>query len=227
MGNVRRLGVLVGLPFEAAILAPYRFGNMTVRTAAAEPARARREAAALLGAGAELLVSFGVAGGLDPALLPGDLLLADKIVDAEGRSYAADIGARAELLSVLKDERARGGALLGTAEVVATPDAKARLFAESGAAALDMESLPLAEAAAEAGRPFIAVRAVADPAGRAIPGAALAALGKEGRVDFLRLLAALARRPGDLAGFPALARDSARAKAALGRAALGLARAFG
>jgi len=224
---VTRLGVLVGLPFEAAILARHHFSHMTVRSAAAEALRARREATALLEAGAELLVSFGVAGGLDPALVPGDLLLAEKIVDAKGRSYAADSAARGELLSALDGERVREGTLLGTDEVVATPDAKTRLFAESGAAALDMESLPLAEAAAEAGRPFIAVRAVADPAGRAIPGAALAALGKDGRVDFARLLAALARRPGDLAGFPALARDSARAKAALGRAALGLARAFG
>jgi len=43
--------------------------------------------------------------------------------------------------------------------------------------------------------PFLAVRAVADPAGMALPAAALAALDGEGRLRPLRLLAALSRHP--------------------------------
>lgn len=221
-----RLGVLVGLPFEASILAPHLSRDIQLRCGAADPVRARREAAALVADGADLLVSFGVAGGLDPALVPGDLVLAERVVDAKGRAYPADAVARGRLVAALGAERVRGGTLVGSTGIVATPAAKAALFAQSGAVALDMESLPLAEIAAKAGRGFIVLRAIADPAQRAIPPAALAALGPDGKVKLARLLAALARRPGDLIGFPALARDSARARGSLGRAALGLGRAF-
>jgi adenosylhomocysteine nucleosidase len=46
----------------------------------ARTAGAERGAGALIAAGATYLVSFGYAGGLDPALMPGTLLLPDKVL---------------------------------------------------------------------------------------------------------------------------------------------------
>ncbi len=58
--------------------------------------------------------------------------------------------------------------------------AKATLRAASGALAIDMESAAVAEAAAEAGVPFLVLRVIADPADRAIPPVALHGVAPDG-----------------------------------------------
>lgn len=216
-----RIGALVGLPMEADIL---RRGfasaavPIEIRCAGADPARAAAEAAGLVAGGADLLLSFGFAGALDPRLAPGDLLLADRVLGPRGIAHGTDPDIDARLAAALAPLlRVRTGAILGVERVIDRPAEKARLFAETGALAVDMESLPLA--AASAGRALLVLRAIADPAARAIPRAALGALDGKGRLRIGNLLAALARNPGDLGGLAALARDSGAARASLGRAA--------
>lgn len=224
-----RVGALVGLPFEAAIL-ERRFAGAALRLsvdcAGADAAGAARAAAALAGGRPDILVSFGLAGGLDPGLRPGELLLPEAVTAEGGATYPTDAVTRTRFAARLAEPCRRPRAILGVTAAVASPAEKARLFTATGAAAIDMESLALAEAAAAAELPFIVVRAVADPAKRAIPETALVALDPAGRVHAGRLLAGLARRPGDLAGLLWLARDSARARRSLGRAARALARAL-
>ena len=60
---------------------------------------------------------------------------------------------------------ARHGTLVTSREVVATPEAKAALFARTGAVAVDMESSLILAAAAAAGCPTLVVRGVSDAAG--------------------------------------------------------------
>jgi nucleoside phosphorylase len=229
LGHVIRVGALVGLPFEAAILEKRLAGaavRLSVRCSGADPATAARAAAELARSGAELLLSFGLAGALDPAIRPGELLIPETVVDAAGASYATDPVERTRFAARLAEPCRRPRALLGVAAVVPSPAEKARLFAATGAAAIDMESLPLAAAAASADRPLLVVRAVADPAERAIPRAALAGIDAAGKIRLDGLAAALLGRPGDLVGLLQLAADSARAKAKLGRAARALARSL-
>jgi hypothetical protein len=111
------------------------------------------------------------------------------------------------------------GALAGSARLLASPAAKAVLHATSGAHALDMESHLVAAAAAAAGVPFLVVRAIADPVGRALPPLAQSALGPEGEMRPAAVLAGLLRRPQDLAALLRLGRDSARGFASLRRVA--------
>ena len=85
-----------------------------------------------------------------------------------------------------------------------------------------MESHVVAAVAAAAGVPFIAVRAIADPAARALPRAALAAAGPDGTLQLGALVAALLARPGEIGDMVGLARASRKAMRALrGVAALG------
>src|SRR5579859_7795360 len=79
------IGIVVGMQTEAALLAP---GSMIVCTGG-RPAKAEQLARYLLEAGAEGLVSFGVAGGIDPRLAPGDLVIGTE-VDLGGASLKAD-----------------------------------------------------------------------------------------------------------------------------------------
>lgn len=176
-------GIITGMRAEAALLRAMPL----VACAGAEPEVAAR---ALLAAGATRLLSFGLAGGLDPALAPGTLVLATAIIDGDSR-YPTD-GAWADTLALPGAVRA---ALLGETKPLATPAAKAAAFVASGAVAVDMESGAVARVAASAGVPVLALRAIADPAGRAVPGAALRIIDGQGRIRLRAALAAMLLHP--------------------------------
>jgi nucleoside phosphorylase len=192
-----RLGIVTGMPREAALL---RDVAARVRCDGPGPAQARRAAEALIAEGVELLVSFGVAGALDPRLKTGDLVVATAALDAHGARYAAEprqFGVR--------------GAILSVEAPVASAAEKRRLFAATGALAVDMETAAVAAAAHAAGRPFVAVRSISDDARRALPRAAILAMRADGGID----VAAIVMRPQDWWRLVGLARDYGRALAAL------------
>lgn len=174
---------------------------------------------------AAAVLSFGIAGALDPALRPGDLLIATELRSAEGARYPADATWSAALAAITG---ARPGPLAGAASVAADPAAKRALRAATGGSlAVDLESEPAAAFAAAHRLPFAALRAVADTAAERIPPAALAGLTAEGRADPLAVLRGLARRPGDLADLLRVAARSRAALAALARAVALLGRDLG
>lgn len=211
-GGGPRLLAVVGLRREARLLPA---GIRSLCTGG-DP----RRAAAMLreGAwpGARGVLSFGIAGGLDPTLAPGDLVVATAVRAAQGAAYEADAAWAVALLRTCPG--ARSGVLAGADAVVADADAKRRLRDATGAVAVDLESEAAAAFAAERGLPFAALRAVADTAAEAVPPAALAGLTAEGRANPSGVLRALLRRPGDLPALLTLARRSRTALRALARA---------
>ncbi|GJE19160.1 phosphorylase [Methylobacterium marchantiae] len=186
--------------------------------AGGSPERLRTLLAARTEPGCRAVVSFGIAGGLDPALAPGDIVIATGIVSDAGRRET-DFGYRAALLAALSRAgvRALGADLAGVDAAVMSVEAKAGLRARTGAAAVDMESHVAADFADRHGLPFAAIRVVCDPAGRALPAFVATALKPNGDPDILAVLAALARRPAHLPALIRLARDSGRAFGALSR----------
>jgi adenosylhomocysteine nucleosidase len=213
-------GILTGLRSEAHCIPPAA-GRRIVATGG-DPERARHAARALIEQGATGLLSFGLAGGLDPKARPGDLLLPEAVVLPGGSQVATDPAWRARLEATLlrSGPIVHRGALAGVDRLLASVKEKRRLREDTGAIAADMESHAIAEAARQAGRPFVVLRAVADPAGQALPEAAEEALGPDGQVRPLAVARGLLGRPHDLPALLALWRQSARAHAALRRAAL-------
>jgi hypothetical protein len=106
-------------------------------------------------------------------------------------------------------------AVFGADEIVASAAAKAALFASSRAGAVDMESHGAARAAKDAGVPFAAFRAIADPSTRALPGAALDAVAPDGSTRVVATLLKCAKAPGDFPALLALGRDQSAALKAL------------
>lgn len=173
--------------------------------------------------GLRAVVSFGIAGGLDPALAPGDVVVARAVVSdgAAGaeRSPASEAivaGFRARLAAL--GTRVVVADLAGVEAAVMTPEAKAALRARTGAAAVDMESQVAAAYAAAHGLPFAAIRVVCDPAERALPAFAASALKPNGDPDVWAVLSALARREAKVGDVVRLACDSGEAFRGLGRA---------
>ncbi len=202
-----RIGFVVGLTAEAALLSGSGFA---IGVGGGWPAGAAAAAAKLIDDGAVALVSFGLAGGLQPGLAPGAVLVPRAVLTAEQR-----LNCDSALLEFL------GGAETDTiyagATIAAAVAEKAGLWALTGAAAVDLESGAVAQVAVARGVPFAVLRAVADPAGRDLPPAALLALDAAGRIKLGAVLASVARRPGQIAGLIGLAADAGRARRALQR----------
>jgi len=220
-----QLGIITGLQKEAACLRasarrarPHR---PMIFAAAGQSERAAEAAERMLDDGASGLVSFGIAGGLDPSLGPGVVVIATQIIGPGANPIDCHDGWITRLLEA--GVGFDSGPVLGSDDPIMTTKRKASLYREHGCLAVDMESHAVAAVAQRAGVPFIAVRAVGDPADRSIPRAALAGLAPNGRTRALPVLAALLRRPKDLPTLLRLARDTNAALAALRKVAgLGL-----
>jgi adenosylhomocysteine nucleosidase len=160
----------------------------------------------LIGAGAKSLMSFGLAGGLDPRLKAGSVVLPGEVISREGGRFITTQTWCEQLRPALEKRlEVVSGRLLSTAQPVDAVADKAALFLETGAAAVDMESMSIAAVAAAYGLPFIAVRVIVDTAFDVLPGAVLAA-SRGGEVNVLRLILRLAAKPKDLIPLLHLAR---------------------
>lgn len=189
-------------------------------------AAAAHSARALIDAGADALVSWGMAGGLDPALTAGTIFLPSEVISRDGVEMTTATAWRERLGAAIADQDTQQkpvkiqGRLLTSLKAVASAAEKAMLFRETRAAAVDMESLAVAEAAQTRQLPFIAVRVIVDSAQDALPRAVTAAADVEGHLKVWRLMAALARTPTDLAALMRLAqryRAANRSLAAVAR----------
>ena len=200
-----RPGIVVGLTAEARVAE--RFGY-PVAAGGGTPDGAADAAHRLVGQGVNALVSFGFAGGLDPSLRPGAVVIPASIL-SEGRVYDAE-PVLAALFGGLTGHRLVAGTV-----VAAHAAAKRQLHASTKAHAIDLESGSVARVAEDHGLPFAAVRAISDSADRDLPPAALVALDRRGSIDLLRVLASLLRQPAQLPALLSLASDAVRARRAL------------
>ena len=197
--------MVVGLAAEARIARP-----LGCRVAISGGTAKGAEAAAgkLIEAGVRALVSFGLAGGLDPALGPGTIVVPTSVIRNE-QSYYADpklmqrLGGPTQHVSFATDH------------AVAKPAIKRQLYETTGAAALDLESGAVAFTASVRGLPFAVLRAICDPAERYLPDAALGALDPQGAIVVWRVLVSLAADPRQLPLVFRLAADAAAARRSL------------
>lgn len=179
---------------------------------------------AAIGPGCSGIISFGIAGGLDPKLRAGAHVVASSVIGANG-AVATDLSWSQLLLSVRPD--ALYAPILGVDQPVMGPIGKLRKFHRTGAVAVDMESHIAADVATANGLPFAVFRVVADPAHQRVPRAALHGMRADGTLDRLAVMRAMLRAPAEIAGLVAVARHTAVARLALTRAHRNLARGFG
>jgi nucleoside phosphorylase len=183
------------------------------------PAAAQRAAAAELGEEVSAVVVAGVAGGCEPSLAAGTVVVATGLCDLTGRALDAPPADPAVCAAVLA---AAAPALAGTVAsgdaVVDDPAARARLAA-AGALAIETEAAGWAPACLRAGVGLLVVRAVLDTPARPLGAAAgLVEPGATGPSP--RRLLALLRRPTAWRTLARLARIAAHAEARAGAAAV-------
>lgn len=200
---------------EAAVFSalPYNPFSLIV-CAGANPCRAEQAARDLVKSGAQSLLSFGVAGGLDPALSIGDLIVGTRVIsDRHDTPCTLDFNL----------PTAHRRLIAGNDTAVISVEAKTALFLKTHAAAVDMESHGVARAASDLGMPFGVIRVISDTALTAIPAFALLGIKPDGGLNPLPVALHLLRRLDQLPALLRLRRDTNQALSILGQVAQTLA----
>ena len=216
-----RLGTVTALAAELDCLRSLPADERSVRCFGMGPEAAGKAASELLEEGCTALLSFGLAGGLDPRLRPGNVVVAEAIVTDRGELFSTDSAWRKRVIQRLTmGSVVSEGRLVASDRPLLTVEEKRATARASQAVAVDMESHAVARAAQRSGVPFMAIRAVADPAERVVPAWLVGVIGSDGRPRLHKLAAGALANPLDLPQLFKLARDQRAALAALSRVAL-------
>jgi adenosylhomocysteine nucleosidase len=222
----RRVGVVTGLVMEARIIAraANEGGHHRPHLKIAGPGAPTAQVTVdrLIAEGAEAILSFGLAGGLDPSIPPGALIVPEGVLlpESDGlKVLETDRRWRNRLVNLLSSgSEVRENPLLCSFEPVLGVADKAKLHQDSEAGAVDMESALIARAAANRSVPFLALRAVSDCAATAIPAAAASAMTQGGRLNIWPIIVALATGQLNLLDLLHVGRQSQLAAGNLSRA---------
>ena len=151
--------VITGLAAESRIAAGP--GVSQVVCSGSEPDRLRDQLSRLAPTGLRAVVSFGIAGGLDPSLNPGDVVVATAVI-ADSGIWKVPCGVVSGIVEQVRTSgiRVAQGPVVGIDMLMLLPTEKAEVRRETNAIAIDMESHVGAAYAASHDLPFAAIRVV-------------------------------------------------------------------
>ncbi len=178
----------------------------------------------LIAEGVLALGVSGVSGGLDPKLEPGDLVLADSVVQEDGNTCKQVWEGNSKFVEIVyaaliaKDIPAYRGPIITAQKPVLSTRNKQALFTKAKALAADMESAAVATVANNAGLPFFALRTVCDIATRTVPMEIFDCLNQAGHVRMFHLIRMLLLKPPLISDLLRTRKDFNAALGSLGRA---------
>lgn len=197
---------IVALAAEARTLAGVGV-PLEIRISGPGPAAAQRSALAAMVSAPPWILSWGVAGALDPRLRPGTIIRPAEVVAASGEVFACSAAG-------LPAQR-----LASSPRPIRSRTARRDLAERSGAVAVDMESAAIAAVCRDAGIPFVCVRAIADGYDVELPAWIDTAMTATGALDPWPVVRRLLTEPSALSALLRAGLGFRRALASLARAA--------
>ena len=197
--NQKPVLVVTGLTVEATIAAS--FGTKSV-SSGGNPAQLQTLLSKYNSSNIRGVVSFGTAGGLDPSLQPGDVVVMSSVTEG-GVTWNANSALTAAIVDKIFKQAAGSFAVHqgpGASSSTSILDAagKTTLWNSTHTEVVDMESEIAAAFAAQNGLPFVAVRAVADPYNQSQPPASLVALMPDGSLNLSAIINSIATSPSQI-----------------------------
>ncbi len=204
-------GIVVALPEELSTLTAKKLAKgevlflserVLVAYAGTGHANATQAAHLLVANGAKKLISWGCAGALADYINSGDLILANRLVDAKG-DLAVSTSISSEWHAHSHNHLSNyvtihSGLLVESTVVVSSSTDKQKLYQETGALAVDMESIAVAKVAQHHNHPFLVIRSIVDPAHLNLPLAISRSVNGQGDVVMRLLLLYILRNPSEI-----------------------------
>ena len=161
----------------------------------------------LIDAGADGLLSAGMAGALSQDLKAGDLLLPDTVSTDTGLNFHCNPEWHKQVVPVITNKLGKPycGELLSTQKIISTSDDKLE-SAKYGAIAVDMESAGILHTASEHQVPALVIRTVIDPLNYSIPDHIVRNHDQYGEIDSISLVRSVLFRPAQLLKLMSLGR---------------------
>jgi len=154
-------------------------------------ARARAATQSLIDAHSpDWILSSGFSGGLLPEMKPGQIVIANSIVDTHEHELNIDVH--------VAEDTARGlyvGRFVTADKIVRMVDEKMALAEQHAAIAVDLESLAVAQVCQETQTRFMAVRVISDDLSADLPPEVLSVIGNSGTVRLGAAIGSLWKRP--------------------------------
>ncbi len=201
-------GIVVALPEELVTLTNKRIDKgrcifiadrLLLACSGVGAANAKTAAELLASKGATQLISWGCAGALSTTLKPGDLFLPDQLLDVDDVSMTVDAAWHRHACRLLAPiTRLHPGKLAETASIISASEEKRQLHTFTKAQAVDMETVAVAKVADKKKLPFLAIRAIVDPASMDMPRAIAYAANAEGVIVMGKLGIFVATHPAEL-----------------------------
>ena len=183
---MKTIAILVAMPMEAAPLLKRMDGTASEKIAGKKFLRGRIGGAEIvmyicgmgmrkadIGARAliasykpDLLLNYGVSGGLVPEMGLSDTVVAVSSCPASGKAYRTESAAATDAaladFAALALPGAKKGPLATSIGIIVNKKRKARLVAKTGAVCIDMETYAAAKTARELGVPLLVIRCMSD-----------------------------------------------------------------
>lgn len=216
MGDVNQKPVIMvtGTLREAALATG---PGIQVIAAGSSPARLVKELreAAPHAAG---IISFGMAGAIDPYLKLGDIVIGSRLTG----DFPCDCNQGWVLALKALLPQARVGAIHADGRFFAEMRQKFERAGASAALAVDMESHIAGAIAAESGVPFVGLRCISDVTEVDLPPAIAVAMKPDGGVDYGAVVGSIFKTPGQLPHLARTVSGFAKAYGLFGKAMRGV-----
>lgn len=227
-----KIGIVTALKSEAQCLEAVRDSELIeIIVGGVGPGNAEQAARSLCKLNCTALISFGLAGALNPSLPLGSLILASRVLAKNDLEIKCSPGWSDRITRQISELSPATNVMAGdlfTAEAIVTSVFEKRsLFQNSGAIAVDMEASSVGQVAAERGLDFMAVKSISDTANQTLPDNLNDMVSPDGGVRPFRAVGKALSKPSSVRQFLKLAAGSKHAHRTLRRVAMLLGPAFG
>ena len=218
---MRKIGFITGLETEAIILQKIvHYAKSEIIWVGNKQGSAYTQANTLVKNGCEILISFGIAGALDPQLSAGDLVIPKSVTDAECNTFSTDYNLYQKISRHFSNKfKVSGGTLFGSETIIWDADEKKHLFNKYNTNIVDMESFGVARAANENNCSFLIVRSISDIANQSLPKESLKSIDLNNNIKLGNILIDLAKNPNEIPSLLRLAQNSRKAHVCLQKVA--------